>query len=189
MVKYFIITLIFIILLVGCSSCQYTQNTNQETQSVKTTEVTETKPIVLQNTQLIINEQNNGEFYLGMSKQEVLTKLDSMQIKADNKIEITKDTWELGNEVFFAREFNFTFDKDHMLYEITVYKDTPTTLGLKHGDSFDNMQILYGTNYNNYKSQNNSLVYEYFIDGHYFRVFFENNKVAYWEISKFKFDK
>ncbi|KYH33287.1 hypothetical protein CLTEP_21450 [Clostridium tepidiprofundi DSM 19306] len=181
---------------------------------------------------IIINEKNNGEndtFYLGMKMEDALKKLK--ELKLDSKLKIMQtpeenlvcncidnhgddghpqtllyidtDSKGLGNpkdRIVFSLKFDI---RNHRLINIDP-PNIPTSLGLKMGDSLDDMKKLYGTNYTIYGndtlfpevSANNKIkyckvgyIYEYKIDNHYFRVSILNNEVITWEISKFKIQK
>lgn len=142
----------------------------------------------------LISEQDNGgnsKIYIGMSKNDLISVLNSLKIDVTDETEITsnKDSWDWGNKVLDAGDLTFTFDKEQNLYEIIVFDENiTTTLGLKIGDSIDSMEKLYGKKYVSYQTDN-ATVYEYFMGNNYFYAAIEDNKVADWGISKYKFDK
>lgn len=195
-----IILFLLIFLFVGC-----TNNQSQNPQIVNVTNSAETKtpatsiPQVSNNTSddktkdnnILINELTNGEkgkFYLGMTKDNVLSTLKSMKIDITNETEITSDekSWDWGNKVLDAGDFSFIFDKNHILYQIDGYR--PTMLGLKLGDSLNTMEKLYGEKHTLYQTDV-GVAYEYIFGNHYFIVFFEDGKVTEWGISNYKYDK
>lgn len=188
--KYLIIITLFLTLFfTGCNNIS-----NQSTQSKDTENKQETpsnspaKSGSSQNKDIGVNEQANGErgiFYLSMSRQDVIAVLKDMKIDTSNEVEITShpEAWNYGNKLLFAGGYSFEFDKEYKLYEIRVQNDVPTTLGLKQGDSIDNMEKLYGKNYNKNRVDN-SILYSYKIGDHYFWVYFEKDKVKMWGIHR-----
>ncbi|WP_252247560.1 hypothetical protein [Clostridium sp. ZBS4] len=158
---------------------------NNKDKSEKTIET------VASNSKIIINEKSldkNSTFYFGMSKKDVISKLDKLQLKVENEIEISsgKDDPQYGNKQIWTKDISFTFDKENKLSVINVKEDIKTSLDLKKGDSIEKLEKLYGKNYNKYKIDTGSM-YEYSFNNYYFHVFLENEKVTEWEISKYKF--
>ncbi|NFG42522.1 hypothetical protein FC789_15410 [Clostridium botulinum] len=158
---------------------------NNKDKSEKTIET------VASNSKIIINEKSldkNSTFYFGMSKDDVISKLDKLQLKVENEIEISsgKDDPQYGNKQIWTKDISFTFNKENKLSVINVKEDIKTSLDLKKGDSIEKLEKLYGKNYNKYKIDNGSM-YEYSFNNNYFHVFLENEKVTEWEISKYKF--
>ncbi|KYH34154.1 hypothetical protein CLTEP_19310 [Clostridium tepidiprofundi DSM 19306] len=181
---------------------------------------------------IIVNEKNNGEndtFYLGMKMEDALKKLKELKLDSKLKIsQINEDNFLCNchnckypqNIIYVEKElYSHTNDKikltlkfdvkNHKLFSIKLYSIYPdsisTSLGLKTGDTFENMRTLYGNNYISYGNNrflpetdiNNGIKYckcthscEYKINDYYFRVFFAgNDTVTGWEISKFKIQK
>ncbi|WP_105177650.1 hypothetical protein [Clostridium cagae] len=213
-----IISIILTIFLVGCTNTKDSNNTNTSTKESddsisstnnsekvtntdkdKSSKVTKnnkdksekTIETVASNSKIIINEKSldkNSTFYFGMSKKYVISKLDKLQLKVENEIEISsgKDDPQYGNKQIWTKDISFTFDKENKLSVINVKEDIKTSLDLKKGDSIEKLEQLYGKNYNKYKIDNGSM-YEYSFNNYYFHVFLENEKVTEWEISKYKF--
>ncbi|MCX7747945.1 MAG: hypothetical protein N2645_13810 [Clostridia bacterium] len=144
-----------------------------------------------QNNSLLVNEGiDKAKIYLGMGKEDVKAVLKSMNIEENGETEITSDpnAWDWGNKVLDAGYFTFMFDKDSKLYDINIFGEAPTALGLKLEDPLEKMETLYGKAYKKYQTDN-ATIYEYMIGDHYFRVGIEAGKVANWGVAKFKFDK
>jgi hypothetical protein len=204
--RYKLITIfLVIILLVGCSTNKNLDNSKVETikesnakETIVSTPIPTTKAIEnnseeVQNNDVIVNEQAkgaNGKFYIGMKSQDISAVLDSMNIQDRNEIEITSDenAWDWGNKVLTAGDFKFTFDEDDILYKIDIGGNIPTTLGLNIGDLLQKMDEIYGDTYISYKTDNEN-IYEYTVSDQYLRIYFRNDKISKWGISKYKFDK
>lgn len=142
------------------------------------------------NSKIAINEKSldeNSTFYFGMSKESVISKLNKLNLKIENEIEITtsENDPEWGNKQIWTKDISFTFDKNNKLYAISIKKDIPTSLGLKRGDSIERLEKLYDKNYTKHKLDI-GFAYEYVINDYYFSVCFENGKVTEWKISKYK---
>lgn len=195
--QYFIaIILVSALLLAGCNN---TSNQNLQGTDLPNKQNTQVSPVSntgtnsSQNKSIIVNEQANEEkgiFYLGMSRQDVLSALKSMKIDISNEVEITShpDAWNFGNKLLFAGGYSFEFDKEYKLYEIRVLNDMPTALGLKLGDLIETMENLYGKNYKA-NHTDNSASYSYLIGKQYFWVYFEKGKVKMWGIHGTDVDK
>ena len=126
-------------------------------------------------------------FTFGMSKDNVVNKLNELKLEVKNEIEITseEDDPEFGNKQLWGDGLIFSFDKNNELYSISAIDKIPTSLDLKKGDSLEKTETLYGKNYTKHK-RNTSLVYEYTFIDNYFRVFLEEDKVTQWVVSKYK---
>ena len=198
-------TFIIMTLLTGCTNNQNMENPNtvssegskvtpSPTQTIPATISPTPKVDDINKTDNIIDEQTDGpnaKFYLGMSKEDLLSTLESLKIEVTNETEITSDenAWDWGNKVIDTENFSFMFDKDQILYEIMVLGEaTSTTLGLKIGDSLADMEKLYGKGYITYQTDDGP-IYEYSIGNHYLQIGYENDRVVEWQISKYKFDK
>ncbi|WP_315082070.1 hypothetical protein [uncultured Clostridium sp.] len=177
-------------------SKKVTETDTDKSQKVNETSKDNSKKsiqITASNSQITINEKSldeNSTFYFGMSKEDVISKLDKFKIKVENEIEISssKDDPQYGNKQIWTQDISFTFNKENKLSVINIKENLPTSLGLKEGDSIEKLESLYGKNYSKYKTDN-GFIYEYSINNYYFHVFLENEKVTEWEISKYKFLK
>lgn len=111
-------------------------------------------------------------FPFGMSKENLMTKLEELDLEVKNEIEITsrEDDPEFGNKQLWADGIAFSFNKNNELYSISVNEEIPTSLDLKKGDSLEKVENLYGKSYNKHRTDI-ALVYEYSFVDHYFRVF------------------
>lgn len=129
-------------------------------------------------------------FSFGMSKDNVVAKLKDLKLEVKNEIEITssKDDPEYGNKQLWAEGISFSFDKNNQLYAINVNENIETSLGLKKGNSIEQIEKLYGKNYVKLTTAAGS-AYEYTFGDHYFRVFTEADKVTEWVVSKYKLSK
>jgi hypothetical protein len=139
---------------------------------------------------VLVNEQDNnkqGLFYLGMSKDEVRSVLE------DNRINFVMQESDTG-EANFLFEF-YLFDDSFALglandsiYSIGIYGDSPvdatsTQSGLNLGDTLEKMVELYGSDYKVVDEG-----YVYVIGDHSFLVRFKSNAVTGWEISTYMYD-
>jgi hypothetical protein len=171
------------------------QNSNKDSKSKNQQNdqpISETKNN--DNSKLIFNEQNNGAksiFNLGMSSQDVISNLEKLNMEITSQDEITdnKNGWDYGHKVIWTEKLCFVFDKNDKLYGITVNGDIPTRLGLKNGDTLNNLEKLYGKSNKQYKFDWGTVL-EYNIGGQYFYVSIQSyeDKVTLWGISKFKYD-
>lgn len=138
---------------------------------------------------LITNERPSGQegvFSIGMPIEDVKNSLNNLGIREMGQIEITNafDAPDFGNVVIYTPKYNFQFDKNDKLYEICILDSTPTSLGLKNGDSKDQMEKLYGTSYK-VSQEDNSTCYEYELGNKIFDVMIEEGIIIEWRV----FDK
>jgi len=209
MKKYkLILSIVFSFFIVGCNnngmkiqSVSVAKDNKNVSTSIKniegknsTNKMQDKKEISNSESKIFINEKSvkdkTSTFPFGMSKNELMIKLEKLKLEVKGEIEITssKEDPELGNSVVLTDDISFSFDKNNQLYAIKVSQNIPTSLGLKNGDSLEKTEKLYGTNYKKYNPEN-GFVYEYRFNNHYFKVFIEQDKITGWAVSKYKFLK
>ncbi|MEQ8155177.1 MAG: hypothetical protein ABRQ25_09895 [Clostridiaceae bacterium] len=135
----------------------------------------------------IINERSNGQdgaFYIGMPIDDVKNSMKNLGATNIGVIEITNysDAPNYGNKDIPTGKYNFEFDKNDKLYQICVYDNTPTSLGLKNGDSKEQMEKLYGNSYKVSQGES-STCYEYELGNKIFDVMIENGIITEWRVS------
>jgi hypothetical protein len=155
-----------------------------------------------------IFDTKKGDFYLGMEKEDVLKKLEELQLDSNIQycyndyiyIDTNSDNHsDSEDRICFSLWFK-TEDNSILTSIDTSY--IPTLLDLKIGDSSERMKELYGNDYilyeNDFKfcEDNNEhpystkpSIYEFKINNYYFSVSIKDDKVVGWEVSQFKIEK
>ncbi|EJO5347451.1 hypothetical protein NRP93_001530 [Clostridium botulinum] len=126
------------------SNCE--TNKNKSNVSNLNKSKNSSKKVTNSNSKIGINEKSldkNSTFYFGMSKESVISKLNKLNLKVENEIEITTsdNDPEWGNKQIWSNNISFSFDKNNKLYAINIKKNIPTSLGLKIGDSVEKLEI------------------------------------------------
>ncbi|WP_239616815.1 hypothetical protein [Cohnella mopanensis] len=125
----------------------------------------------------------SGMFYLGMT----LNDLNSLDLyNTDNEITETIEL-EDGQTAVWTPILCLVFNKEGILYKITVNGDLPTPIGLKNGDSIDLLESLLGKSDNTYIFASSN-VEEYNVGDFYFYANINEETVSLWGISSYKYD-
>lgn len=132
-------------------------------------------------------------FYFGMTLDDFRNTLKKNSIKSTNEIEITSTPTapDYGNKVIStSNNLVFAFDKNSKLYDVSSDNnhDKATALGLKKGNSIEDMEKLYGKKYEKSKLEKDTL-YEYNLGNQYIKILVNNtsHKVDSWSVSTVKF--
>lgn len=187
MKRHFILLLILLVFLYGCTKIQ--QNTFEKVENSDT--INRSNETSFE--KVIVNEQSLGQkgmFYLGMTYNE-LTLLDlyntDYQISNMIVIEDNRNAWDYKHKVIWTPILCCVFDEAEILYRITVNGELPTTLGLKNGDSIAVLEKLYGKSNKKYDTEVGYIL-EYKLDDHYFYVNIDEESIKLWGVSKYRYD-
>lgn len=170
-----IIYILSISILISLNGCTYNQHKsiNEGSKELNNSQQTKYKIDV---------------FYIGM-KYGDLMNLDLYntddEITESTVIKEDKNAWDYGNKVIWTQKLCCLFDKDNTIYKITVNGDIPTSLGLKVGDTTENVEKLYGK-YDCQYEDGCGKVLEYYINNCYLDIYIQDNQVFLWSISKYK---
>lgn len=162
---------------------------DMQTQDItvpETLEIPDPPPMITETT-MLINELDNGEkglFYLGMTKDEVVSILEYNNINYQSG-GISGGIYYWISFDLFNNEFRQTFLGQNLpLVEILIFghnpvKATSTQLGLNLDDPFEKMVELYG---DDYTVPDADYPYQYRYGDYYFRATFHDEYVTAWGI-------
>lgn len=155
-----------------------------------------------------IFDTKKGDFYLGMKREEVLKKLEELNLDSNIQycyndyiyIDTNSDNHsDSEDRICFSLRFE---TEDNSILTSIDTSNIPTLLDFKIGDSSERMKKLYGNDYilyeNDFKFYEDNKerpystkpsIYEFKINNYYFRVSIKDDKVVAWEVSQFKIEK
>ena len=141
-------------------------------------------PTITPEIQLISESGDNCMLRLGMTMEKVKSILKETNVIITKKYQGEDDNNKPnGYWIWDTKDVQLLFDLDKCLYEIDVYSNLPTALGLRKGDTLQKMHALYGKE-NKYDKAWDMYIYK--IKNHNFGVVFnldnDDGKVSGWEL-------
>jgi hypothetical protein len=174
MIRNILFLLALILLLSGCS--------NSQEKGIKESSVANHNKSLIGWKQIEIVQANGekGYFHLGMT----LNELNSLDLY-NTDFEITEtDELDDGQTAIWTPILMLMFDKEGVLYRITVNGNLPTPVGLKNGDSKEILDNLLGKSDATY----DSTIEEYYLRDSYFYADVRDGTIVLWGVSNYKYN-